>query len=66
MGRMKEVFIATVQETEGLSKNELVNLARQKTRELGETHELYEFLTESELVNLIGEKNVSITSKEKK
>ena len=63
MSYMKNIYIETIEETENLSTPELQNLLRIKNIQLGVEDELFEMLSDEQLITLIGEKNILLASK---
>ena len=64
MGKMKEIFMDTLQETEGLTTEELRTLVRTKNTELGRMDEdLLDMMSDEQLVSLIGDKNLLLTAR---
>ena len=62
MGKIKEIIIDTINETEQLSTNELIVLLKQKNKQLNVKNEIFEFLTDEQLIGLITQKNLLIIS----
>jgi len=62
MGKIKEIIIDTINETEQLSTNELIILLKQKNKQLNVKNEIFEFLTDEQLIGLITQKNLLIIS----
>jgi len=66
MGKMKDIFIDTMNEVENLTDVELRILIREKNKKLGIVdEELLEMMNNTQLVNLVGEKNILLASLKK-
>ena len=63
MGKMKEIYMDTLEETEDLTTVELQILVRNKNYELGLNDELVEMMSKEQLVSLIGDKNLLLAGK---
>jgi hypothetical protein len=63
MGKIKNIVIDTMNETVDLTRDELINLAKTKNNVLKITDELFEFMSDNQLVSNIAEKNLLIISK---
>jgi len=64
MGKIKEIFIDTMNETRDASHQELLNLLTLKNEQLDLKDDDIENLTDDELISLIAQKNLLIKSKE--
>lgn len=63
MSRIKDIIIIdTMNETENLSTEELINLAQTKNTQLTLDDELFEFMSDNQLFSVIAEKNLLILS----
>jgi len=62
MGKMKEIFMDTLEETTDLTTTELQFLVKSKNYELGLNDELVEMLSDEQLITLIGNKNVLLVA----
>ena len=62
MSRIKDIIIDTMNETENLSTEELINLAQTKNTQLNLDDELFEFMSDNQLFSVIAEKNLLILS----
>jgi len=62
MSRIKNIIIDTMNETENLSTEELINLVQTKNTQLKLDDELFEFMSDNQLFSVIAEKNLLILS----
>jgi len=66
MKRMKDIFIDTMNEVDGLTDVELRILVSQKNKELNlKDEDLLNMMDEIQLVSLIGDKNILLASSKK-
>jgi len=60
MSKMKKINTETIIETENLNRTELISLIMNKNRELNKSNEIFEMLSDIELISLVGDKNIRL------
>ena len=64
MGKMKEIYMDTLEEVKDLTSDELKSLVIEKNVELNHLDENLDELSDNELIRLISEKNLLLVAKE--